>query len=98
MPFFENLQDKAIRFPNANAAILDTERTARGGKTLTRLSKVAPEQMELWMKQWEFSSSLILADSQRDNQRATFTRHSKVEMKNAYPSRSAIKISRGEGL
>jgi thioester reductase-like protein len=54
MPFFDNLQDKAIRFPKSHAATLDTKLTVQCSESMEMLGKVTPEWMELWMKQWAF--------------------------------------------
>ena len=54
LPFFERLQDKALRFPRARAATLDMQQTARHSESLMRLEPVSPMWMELWMKQWAF--------------------------------------------
>ena len=43
LPFFENLQDRAVRFPKAKAALLDTKRTVKCSHTLSSLSKVDAE-------------------------------------------------------
>ena len=52
--FFENLQDKAIRFPRAHAATLDVQRTKELSEHLAALEPVNAPWMELWMRQWAF--------------------------------------------
>ncbi len=54
LSFFDVLRDKAVRFPRARSAALDTKETAKASPTLKHLDKVGPEWMELWMKQWAF--------------------------------------------
>jgi hypothetical protein len=51
---FDYMQDRAIRFPGARAAVLGTKRTARKSPTLAALYAVSGDWMELWMKQWSF--------------------------------------------
>lgn len=52
LSFFDNLQDKAIRFPMARSATLDVRQTVQCSETMSNLGKVTPEWMEVWMKQW----------------------------------------------
>ena len=52
--FFEDVQDKAVRFPKASSATLDTFVTVKSSRTLGSLPPVTPEWMELWMQQWQF--------------------------------------------
>ena len=57
LDFFENLQDKAIRFPDAKAAVLETKATAEKSPTLARVGPVSREWVELWMRQWDFGET-----------------------------------------
>ncbi|KAK4497666.1 hypothetical protein PRZ48_010319 [Zasmidium cellare] len=53
--FFDNLQDRAIRFPKAKSTLLETRETMKVSKTLAELDAVGPEWMALWMRQWRWS-------------------------------------------
>jgi hypothetical protein len=53
--FFDDLRDKARRFPNARSATLDTKVTQMGSKTLRDLRPVTGECVELWGRQWDRS-------------------------------------------
>ena len=57
LPFFLELQDRAVRFPHARAATLDVRNTARCSSVLACTRAVGAEWMTLWMNQWEVSSS-----------------------------------------
>ncbi|KAK4552247.1 hypothetical protein LTR86_010601, partial [Recurvomyces mirabilis] len=50
--FFDNLQDKAIRFPKTKSSRLDTKDTVKVSLTLAQLQPVTAEWMAMWMKQW----------------------------------------------
>lgn len=53
LPFFDELRDKALRFPKTPAATLDTAQTVQCSDTLASLDVVTPDWMALWMKQWD---------------------------------------------
>lgn len=55
MDTFDHIQDRAIRFPKARAAILDTKNTIKASVSLADLHAIDEEWMELWMRQWAFS-------------------------------------------
>lgn len=50
--FFDNLDDKARRFPDVLSAPFEVEQTVKDSKTLRDLTSVCPAWMELWMQQW----------------------------------------------
>lgn len=50
--FFDNLQDRAIRFPHARVAPLETVQTQKVSATLRELEAVRPEWMDLFLRQW----------------------------------------------
>lgn len=53
--FFDNLQDRAIRFPKAKTTLLDTKETVKVSKTLASLKPVDEGWMSLWMRQWKWT-------------------------------------------
>lgn len=55
---FENLQDRAIRFPKALAPPFATDRMAEISPSIANLSAVSDEWMELFMRQWGWESFL----------------------------------------
>lgn len=50
--FFDNLQDRAVRFPHARVAQLETIQSAKVSETLRQLSAVTVDWMDLWLRQW----------------------------------------------
>jgi thioester reductase-like protein len=52
MDTFDHIQDRAIRFPDARSAILDTKKTATMSSTLASLEAVNEKWMNLWLRQW----------------------------------------------
>lgn len=56
--FFDNLRDKALRFPQALSSPLDTSRSCSVSPTLRACRPVSPEWMQLWMGQWDFEGTL----------------------------------------
>ena len=52
--FYDNLRDKAVRFPKSRSVTLETKQTVRFSQTLATLEQVKFEWMDLWMQQWEF--------------------------------------------
>jgi hypothetical protein len=50
--FFDNLQDRAKRFPKARTALLETVKMQRASPTMAELEPVGSEWMELWLRQW----------------------------------------------
>lgn len=55
--FFDNLQDRAIRFPKAKSTLLETKRTIKLSRTLANLEPVGEEWMALWMRQWSWAAT-----------------------------------------
>lgn len=51
--FFDNLDDKARRFPDLLSAPFEVKKTVKDSKTLRDLTPVCPAWMELWMQQWK---------------------------------------------
>ncbi|KAH8664416.1 male sterility protein-domain-containing protein [Xylariales sp. PMI_506] len=51
--FFDNLRDKAIRFPKARAANLEVKYTRKQSPTLDNLGPMRAEWMDLWLRQWK---------------------------------------------
>lgn len=51
---FDYMQDRAVRFPDARAAVLATKETAQQSPTLAALHAVDVRWMEMWMRQWNF--------------------------------------------
>lgn len=51
--FFDNLRDRAIRFPRARAAMLETKYTRKLSPTLDGLGALNAEWMDLWLRQWK---------------------------------------------
>lgn len=52
MTFFDELRDKATRFPQARAARLETKKTMEVSETLKGLNGVSPEDVRGFMEQW----------------------------------------------
>lgn len=52
--FFEELKDKAVRFPDARSALLETRETCKVSETLRDCGPVGQVWMKLWMKQWGY--------------------------------------------
>ena len=61
--FFDNLQDRAIRFPHARVAGLETKQTVKVSETLSQLQPVNARWMDLWMRQWNWSGTVNLDSS-----------------------------------
>lgn len=55
LTFFDDLRDKAIRFPKAKTTMLDTTKTRKRSRTLNDLEAVNIDWMNLWMRQWHFA-------------------------------------------
>ena len=58
LDFFDNMQDKAIRYPNARSAVLETKETVKKSTTLAELRSVEDDWMEIWMRQWQFAKPM----------------------------------------
>lgn len=58
LDFFENLKDKAVRFPRAKATMLDTKETRKLSATLDSVQPVSAEWVDLWMRQWKASGMI----------------------------------------
>lgn len=56
--FFDNLQDRAIRFPKAKSTLLETRETVKVSKSLAALQPVGPDWMSLWMRQWNWTGAI----------------------------------------
>jgi thioester reductase-like protein len=56
--FFDDIRDKATRFPDAKAATLEIRCTRRMSPTLDRLPPVSTEWMDLWMRQWDLTGMI----------------------------------------
>ena len=54
---FDHIQDRAFRFPDGRAAVLDTSRTIKSSPTLAKLGAVNGDWVELWMRQWGFEKT-----------------------------------------
>ena len=52
--FFDNLQDRAIRFPHAKVAELETKNTEKVSPTLAGLQPVNTTWIDLWLRQWDW--------------------------------------------
>ena len=52
--FFKELQDKAVRFPDARSAMLETKETCLISESLRGCEPVGEEWMGLWMRQWGY--------------------------------------------
>ncbi|EME42645.1 hypothetical protein DOTSEDRAFT_175863 [Dothistroma septosporum NZE10] len=52
--FFDNLRDRAVRFPKAKSTLLDTKQTVKVSRTLADLGAVSADAMTLWMRQWNW--------------------------------------------
>ena len=52
LTFFKDLQDKAIRFPDAKTALLETRESCRVSESLRHCQGVREEWMEMWLEQW----------------------------------------------
>ncbi len=52
LTFFKELQDKAIRFPDAKAAMLETRETCKVSESLRDCQGVNEESMQMWLEQW----------------------------------------------
>ena len=52
LTFFKELQDKAIRFPDARAAMLETRETCKASASLRDCEGVSEESMQMWLEQW----------------------------------------------
>lgn len=52
--FFRELQDKAVRFPDARSAKLESRETAKVSESLRDCEAIGEEWMRLWMRQWGY--------------------------------------------
>jgi thioester reductase-like protein len=58
--FFDNLQDRAVRFPYARIAQLETTQMATVSETLRQLNSVTVDWMDMWMQQWGLGEDIIV--------------------------------------
>lgn len=65
--FFDNLQDRAIRFPHARSAQLETVQTLKVSPTLRDLAAVNPEWIDLWMRQWNWDGTVKSVQSDKES-------------------------------
>jgi nucleoside-diphosphate-sugar epimerase len=54
LSFFDDLRDKALRFPRTPSATLATKETVKHSKTMAKTPAVSPSWLQLWVKQWDF--------------------------------------------
>lgn len=52
LDFFKNLQDKALRMPEARSVTLDVKKTSKQSASLADMAPVSQDWMQLWLNQW----------------------------------------------